>query len=322
MDPLLPVFFLMVFVAVFLLIRTTTGGMFGASREARLDLERTLRESREIGEAGPELLRRPHLERLTPLEKRLEERAELRPVRRLVEQSGLKIPAYRVILQAVLLALLASAVVAATLPRWWTFVLALTAAAALPVLRLFWLRSRRIGKIESQLADAIDMVKRSLRAGNPFVATFRMVAENMDEPIAEEFAMTAADLSYGNDPRRALLAMLERVPSVALNGFVTAILVQRETGGNLAETLDHISEVIRQRFRFERRLRTLTAEGRMSAWILIAVPFVLGGILHATSPDYLSSLLKDPRGPTMLAGGGVLMAIGVLWMRRIARVVI
>jgi tight adherence protein B len=103
---------------------------------------------------------------------------------------------------------------------------------------------------------------------------------------------------------------------------VTAILVQRETGGNLAETLDHISEVIRQRFRFERRLRTLTAEGRMSAWILIAVPFVLGGILHATSPDYLSSLLKDPRGPTMLAGGGVLMAIGVLWMRRIARVVI
>lgn len=322
MDPLLPTFFLMVFMAVFLLIRATAGGMFGASREARLDLERTLRKSRESEDAGPELLRRPHLERLTPFEKRLEARVELRPIRRLVEQAGVKIPAYRVILQAALLAFTAVAIVAATVPRWWVFLLALSIAAALPVLRLFWLRSRRISKIESQLADAIDMVKRSLRAGNPFVATFRMVAENMDEPIAEEFALTAADLSYGNDPRRALLAMLERVPSVALNGFVTAILVQRETGGNLAETLDLISGVIRQRFRFERRLRTLTAEGRMSAWILIAVPFVLGGILHATSPDYLASLIKDPRGPPMLAGGGVLMLIGVLWIRRIARVVI
>ena len=322
MDPLLPTFFLMVFMAVFLLIRATAGGMFGASREARLDLERTLRKSRESEDAGPELLRRPHLERLTPFEKRLEARVELRPIRRLVEQAGVKIPAYRVILQAALLALMAVAIVAATVPRWWVFLLALSIAAALPVLRLFWLRSRRISKIESQLADAIDMVKRSLRAGNPFVATFRMVAENMDEPIAEEFALTAADLSYGNDPRRALLAMLERVPSVALNGFVMAILVQRETGGNLAETLDLISGVIRQRFRFERRLRTLTAEGRMSAWILIAVPFVLGGILNTTSPDYLASLIKDPRGPTMLAGGGVLMLIGVLWIRRIARVVI
>ena len=322
MDPLLPVFFLMVFVAAFLLIRAVTGGMFGASREARRGLERSLRESREIEAEGPELLRRPHLERLTPFEKRLEARAELRPLRRLVEQAGVRIPAYRVILQAALLALLMTAVVAASFPRWWVFLLTLSVAATLPIFRLLWLRSRRIGKIESQLADAVDMVKRSLRAGNPLVATFRMVAENMDEPIAEEFALTAADLSYGNDPRRALLATLERVPSVALNGFVTAILVQRETGGNLAETLDHISEVIRQRFRFERRLRTLTAEGRMSAWILIAVPFILGGILHTTSPDYLASLLKDPRGPTMLAGGGVLMVIGVIWMRRIARVLI
>lgn len=322
MDPLLPVFFLMVFVAVFLALRALAGGMLGASREARQELERSLREARDSGNDGPQLLRRPHLERLTPFEKKLEARRELRPVRRLVEQAGLKMPAYRVLVQVAALAMLSTALVAAVLPRWWMFLIGLSAAAALPFLRLVWLRSRRVGHIESQLADAVDMVKRSLRAGNPFVATFRMVAENMDDPIAEEFALTAADLSYGNDPRSALLAMLERVPSVALNGFITAILVQRETGGNLAETLEHIAAVIRQRFRFERRLRTLTAEGRLSAWILIAVPFVLGGILHTTSPNYLASLLDDPRGPTMLGGGAVLMTIGVIWMRRIARVVI
>ena len=144
----------------------------------------------------------------------------------------------------------------------------------------------------------------------------------MNDPIAREFGITAADLSYGSDPRSALLAMLERVPSVSLRGFVTAILVQRETGGNLAETLDHISDVIRQRFRFERKLRTRSAEGRLSAWILIAVPFVLATILHFTSPNYLGRLLDDPRGPTLLSGGAILMAIGVVWIRRISRIVI
>jgi tight adherence protein B len=192
--------------------------------------------------------------------------------------------------------------------------------AALPIARVGWLRQRRIAKIEAQLADAIDTVKRSLRAGNPFVSTFRLVAESMEAPIATEFAIAAADLSYGSDPRSALLAMLDRVPSVPLRGFVTAILVQRETGGNLAETLDHLSNVIRERFKFERKLRTLTAEGRLSAWILIAVPFVLGGALHFTSPDYLSALTESPQGPLLFGGCAALMVVGIVWMQRIARV--
>jgi tight adherence protein B len=142
----------------------------------------------------------------------------------------------------------------------------------------------------------------------------------MDEPIASEFSIAAADLSYGSDPRTALLAMLDRVPSVSLRGFVTAILVQRETGGNLAETLEHLSSVIRERFRFERKLRTLTAEGRLSAWILIAVPFVLGAILFVSAPKYLNGLLESPQGPMLIGGCIALMLVGVIWMRRIARV--
>lgn len=320
MNVLLAVFFLLVFIAVFLLARALMGQAFGSTRQSRRAVL-SLGEDESVAEA-PQLLRRPHLERLTPLERRIEARRELRALKRLAEQAGLKVPAYRVLGEAALYAALGATVLAVYFPRWWAFMIALPCLAVIPVLRLLWLRNRRIRQIESQLADAIDMVKRSLRAGNPLVATFRMVAENLDDPLAAEFGLTAADLSYGNDPRSALLAMLERVPSMPLMGFITAILVQRETGGNLAETLDHLAAVIRERFRFDRKLLTLSAEGRLSAWILTLVPFVLAAVLHIRAPDYLQSLIDNPDGPSLIAGAGVLMVVGVFWMRRIVRIVV
>jgi len=318
MNVLLIVFFLLVFIAAFLLMRALVGQAFGSARLARRAVLRLGEEEPSI--EMPQLLRRPHLERLTPLEKRIEARRELRLLKRLAEQAGLKIPAYQVLGEAAVYVVITAVILALYFPRWWAFGLALPAVAAVPLLRLLWLRHRRIRQIESQLADAIDMVKRSLRAGNPLVATFRGVAENLDGPLASEFGLTAADLSYGSDPRNALLAMLERVPSMPLMGFITAILVQRETGGNLAETLDHISAVIRERFRFDRKLLTLSAEGRLSAWILTLIPFVLAAVLHVRAPDYLKSLLDNPQGPSLIAGAGTLMVVGVIWMRRIVRI--
>jgi tight adherence protein B len=318
MNVLLVVFFLLVFIAVFLLMRALVGQAFGSARLSRRAVL-SLGDEEPAGEA-PQLLRRPHLERLTPLERRIEARRELRQLKRLAEQAGLKIPAYQVLGEAAIYVTVAATILAFYFPRWWAFIAVLPAAAAVPILRLLWLRNRRIRQIEAQLADAIDMVKRSLRAGNPLVATFRTVADNLDGPLAAEFGLTAADLSYGSDPRSALLAMLERVPSMPLMGFITAILVQRETGGNLAETLDHISAVIRERFRFDRKLLTLSAEGRLSAWILTLIPFVLAGVLHLRAPDYLQSLIDNPQGPSLITGAGVLMVVGVVWMRRIIRI--
>jgi tight adherence protein B len=322
MNTSLIAFFMLVFVSVFLLLSAIASEVV-SRREVSRGLTRMLDkvvEPEDIGEAR--FLRRPRLDRLTNFEKTIEKRAEFDRLRRLADQAGIEIPISRVLIYSIVLAAIAFATVRLSPLAWWVAALASIAAAGFPVLGLLWLRARRVSKIEMQLADAVDMVKRSLRAGNPLVSTFRLVANNMNDPIAREFGITAADLSYGSDPRSALLAMLERVPSVSLRGFVTAILVQRETGGNLAETLDHISDVIRQRFRFERKLRTLSAEGRLSAWILIAVPFVLATILHFTSPNYLGRLLDDPRGPTLLSGGAILMAIGVVWIRRISRIVI
>jgi tight adherence protein B len=320
MDVLSAVFFVLVFIAVFLLLRALGEEVFSRGRATRRAVERI--GSSRVEPAEPKLLRRPHLERLTPLERKIESRSELRWLRRLIEQAGLKVPSYQILFTATVGAGVSALLLALYWPRWWAFLVVVPMAMLIPFARLVWLRRKRMETIEAELADAIDMVKRSLRAGNPLVATFRMVADNMKGDLAGEFALTAADLSYGSDPRAALTALLDRVPSPSLKGFITAILVQRETGGNLAETLDHISAVIRDRFRFERKLRTLTAEGRLSAWILTSIPFVLAAILQFRAPDYLRELIDHPQGTALISGGGVLMFIGVVWMRQIIRIVI
>ncbi len=135
----------------------------------------------------------------------------------------------------------------------------------MPFLKLMHDRKKRFEKLDEQLPDAVDVMKRAMRAGHPFNSAMRLVAEDMSDPIAQEFQTTFADINYGNDVRRAMLGLLVRVPSVSMMAVVTSVLVQRETGGNLAEIFDQISRVIRSRFRFGRKVRTLSAEGRLSA---------------------------------------------------------
>jgi tight adherence protein B len=163
-------------------------------------------------------------------------------------------------------------------------------------------------------------MKRALRAGHPFNSCIKLVAEDMDAPIAGEFELTFADVNYGSDVRRALLGMLLRVPSSNLMAVVTAVLIQKETGGNLAEIFERISQVIRSRFRFGRKVTTLSAEGRLSAWILSLVPIILFGVLWITTPAYLPPLLESPAGQKMLIFGGVMLVVAVFWMRKIIRI--
>ena len=168
-------------------------------------------------------------------------------------------------------------------------------------------RRKRLEKFDEQLPDAVDIMKRALRAGHPFNACLKLVADDMQPPIAREFELTFADVNYGNDLRQALLGLLARVPSGNLMEVVTAVLIQKETGGNLAEIFERISQVIRSRFRFGRRVRTLSAEGRLSAWILALVPLVLFAVMWLTSPGYLPPLLHEPIGQKLIAFAFVML---------------
>jgi tight adherence protein B len=163
-------------------------------------------------------------------------------------------------------------------------------------------------------------MSRALRAGHPFNATLKMIAEDLDEPIAGEFDLTFGDINYGNDLRRAMLGLLSRVPSVTMMALVTSVLVQKETGGNLAEILKQISGVVRGRFKLYRKVKTLSAEGRMSAWVLALVPLILFALISVTTPDYLPILVDDPRGQKMLVYGMISGVLGILWIRRILRI--
>ncbi len=311
----------LVFFAVFLLSQGLVLPIFGENKAARKRLKQRLSDlEADTEQSFTSLMREKHLKELSPIERRLENLPWMQTLSVFIEQSGNRLPAYQLV--AISLAVgFAAAFVTWQLGR--TADLAAVAALigfAVPFLKISRDRSSRFARLEEQLPEAIDTIQRALKAGHPFNGTLKMVAEDMEDPIAREFQLTFADINYGNDLRRAMLGLLGRVPSVTVMAFVTSVLVQKETGGNLAEILRQISEVIRSRFRFSRRVRTLSAEGRMSAWVLAMVPLFLFGAMMITNPDYLPVMYKDETGQQMLIFAVIWSSIGVYFIRRIIRI--
>lgn len=311
----------LVFLAVFLLVQGLVVPVFGEATRIRKHLLARLNAVSSTGEwQYASLLREKHLNELSPLERSLEMLPGFERLASLIEQSGRSTPVYRVLALSLILAV-AGGLVGWNMTRQlsWT-VLSMLGAASLPYVKIVRDRARRMATIEEQMPDALDLVKRALKAGHPFSQALKLVSEDMTDPIAREFDMVFSEINYGGELRQALLGLLERVPSVTVMALVTAVLVQKDTGGNLAETFERIATVIRGRFKLHRRVRTLSAEGRLSAWILALIPLVLFGALTITSPDYLPLLLKDPMGKNLIAGAVVMAIVGILWIRRILRI--
>ena len=318
----LMIFLAMVFVAVALLSQGLIVPVFSESRQMRKRLQSRLDEvEAESGEESfSSLLRQKYLRDLSPFERQLEDFPAMQYLARIIAQGGHKFLAYRVTLLAAVLAIVA-AIVAWVMMRSIPFTfLGFAMGGGLPFFKIFRDRTTRIQRFEEQLPDAIDMVKRALRAGHPFSGAIKLVADEMDDPVAEEFGTTFADINYGNDSRRAMLGLLQRVPSVTVMALVTSVLVQRETGGNLAEILERISAVIRGRFKLQRKVKTLSAEGRMSAWILALVPLVLFAVIWVTTPDYLPMLLEEEAGQKMIIYGTISSIVGIFWIKKIIRI--
>ena len=315
-------FIALVFLAVFLLSQGMVIPVFGEGARVRRRLQDRLGEMGSVDEDGPRasILRQKYLRELSPLERVLETLPGMERLGVLIEQAGASYRAYRVLLLAVLLAVIGG-FAAWVFSRVLAFALiGAVAAFMIPFLKIWQDRAARIAKFEEQMPEAIDVMKRSLKAGHPFVQSLKFVADDMDAPISVEFEKTFSDINYGSEVKTALLALMERMPSVSLTSFVTAVLVQRETGGNLAEILERISNVIRGRFKFFRRVKTLSAEGRLSAWILALVPLGLFAMISVTTPDYLPRLINDPKGHLLVGGAVILGAVGILWIRKILRI--
>lgn len=190
----------------------------------------------------------------------------------------------------------------------------------LPVLYLMRARSKRFQKFEEQLPDAIDSICRSLKAGHAFNSAFSLVGEEFADPIATEFRITMEENNLGVNINEAMTNMAKRIPLTDLGFFVIAVTIQRETGGNLAEILGNISQVIRARFKLFRHIKVLSAEGRMSAWILGSLPFIMVSFLSLTNPDYTRLLFHTPTGQFLLKLASVFMVVAIFWMRNIIKV--
>ncbi|NNF11757.1 MAG: type II secretion system F family protein [Gemmatimonadetes bacterium] len=183
-----------------------------------------------------------------------------------------------------------------------------------------WKKARRILRLESLLPEAIDLMARAVRAGHPLSEGLRMASEEATEPLASEFRITFEEQKFGLPFEEALMGLGDRVEVVDVRILITAILVQREVGGNLSEILEQIAETMRERFSLKRQVRVYTAQGRMSGYTLAALPIIVGLAISLINPPYMRTLFIDQIGQALLVCAAVLQGIGFLWIRRIVDV--
>lgn len=193
-------------------------------------------------------------------------------------------------------------------------------AGVVPAVLIANRRTKRMDQLERQLPEAADLIARSLRAGHAFAATLQMVADELPEPISNEFRIVADEINFGLPMVDSLHRLAARVPLDDLRFFVIAVMIQRETGGNLAELMNNLSQLIRQRLKLLGQVRALSAEGRVSAWVLGLLPVVVALVLLIVNPAYIRTLFTDPMGKSLIGTALGLMLVGVLWMRSIIRI--
>ena len=194
------------------------------------------------------------------------------------------------------------------------------ALGLLPVMWLLYRRKRRLKKFAAQLPEALELIARALRAGHSLAAGFSLVAQEMSSPIRDEFSRTFEEQNLGIPMEEALEEMTKRVPNLDLKFFATAIILQRQTGGDLAEILDKIGNLIRERFKIWGQVQALTGEGRLSGVVLLALPPALFVVVYRMNPDYLMLLFTDDMGKKMLVGGIVMQLLGALVIRKIVNI--
>ena len=190
----------------------------------------------------------------------------------------------------------------------------------LPFLYIYIKKKRRMEKFQRQLPDALDLIARALKAGHAFTGGLKMVGDEIGDPVGTEFEKTLYEINFGSGISEALKNLNQRVDCPDLRFFIISVIIQRETGGNLAEILGKISYLIRERFKLQSRVQVLASEGKLSAIILIAIPFVIALALSVLNPGYIRTLFIDPVGKALVAFALLMMVIGIFVMKRMIQI--
>ena len=241
-------------------------------------------------------------------------------LKRMLDQADLHITPSRLVMfsgMAGMLAALAASVVSISILFMF---FAGVVAAAIPFIHVWWSRKKRFDRFLEHLPDALDLMSRALSAGHAFSEAMHMVSSEMPEPIATEFRKTYEEQNLGLSLKLALENLTQRIPLLDLRMCVTAVLIQRETGGNLAEILEKVAYTIRERFRIMGDLKTLTTSSRMSAWLLCGLPIFVTVVITAMNPEYMAILWTDHRGHYLIASALGLQVTGMLIVRKILNI--
>jgi tight adherence protein B len=280
-----------------------------------------LHQSRTRGATPGVVLGEARLSSIPLLNRLLEHRQDLTgPIDRLLTESGLKLTVGGFLLMTVV-----SGLAGGVLCWMLTHFLFVSVAVgvlftAMPYAYVARKRTVRLRTFEEQFPEAIDLISRALRAGHALTTGLSMVADEIPPPVGEEFRRLYDEQNFGMSLPEAMRAMARRVPVLDARFFVTAVLTQRESGGNLSEVLENLASVMRERFKLKRQIRVISAHGRISAWVLSGLPPVLAGILFLLSPDFMRILWEDPLGIQLIVMAVILQIVGTIIISRLVRI--
>ena len=315
---------ILVFVAVFgavVLAALVIAGTAGTEKKQIIERLESLQDSVRRGsrEESVSLLREEMLSRIPVINRWLVELDLFPQLRKVLIQGDVPLT-----LAGLMASSVALAAVGGVACYWRTralpFSLVMAAAASLPFVYVWFKRYQRFNRFEELLPQALDLMVNALRAGHSLISAMEMVAREVPEPVGLEFRKTFDEQNFGLDMRDSLTNLARRMPTHDIQIVVTAILIQKETGGNLAEILEKVAHIIRERFRLKRQIRVHTAQGRLTGWILTALPVVLGALMYLKNPVYMSRLWNHPTGIKLMYAAVAMIILGGLTIRKIIRI--
>jgi tight adherence protein B len=240
--------------------------------------------------------------------------------KKIIDQAASEITVMRLVLFSLTAGVLAFLAVIMISPSFLLAGFFAIVATSLPTLHIYMKRQKRLNKFLQLLPDALDLMSRGLSAGHAFTEALQMVSSEMPEPIASEFRKTYEEQNLGLSLKLALENLVERVPLLDLRMCVTAVMIQRETGGNLSELLEKVAHTIRERFRIMEDLKTMTLSSRWSAWLLCGLPIFLAVYVTIMNPGYMDVMWRDPRGHWLLAIAAIMQVLGILMVQKIMKI--
>jgi tight adherence protein B len=314
-------------VGIFVLVASVVfalGWSFEQRREPARLLRKRLQDVRRPADEADaeelELLRDETLSQIPALDKLLRRSDRITQLQQYLWQAQIEVRAGRFLLIAALLFGITGVVVASVTHAWYFGVLAGAFAGWSPFIFASYRRSKRFHQFEEDFPEAIDLLGRAVRAGHAFTTALELIATEQADPVGGEFRKLFEEQKFGLPMRDALANLVARVPIIDVKFFVTALMLQRETGGNLAELLDKLSYLIRERFKIHRQVRVYTAQGRLTMMILMGLPPLVVMVMWLTNPHFIRILFIDPLGKLMIMAGIVLQSMGFFIIRRIIRI--